>query len=265
MNSSKVFKKPGSFIPEKIIASKKELSGWRSVTIPDERKDEASAAGSGHNHFQRRYPADKHEFARIDRHEYPESAHKTDFSSPEAPSTGEDGRGSSGPEDEPSGSPVEPPDLERLQEEAYNTGLRDGLKMADEDFGSSAKALFMACEQINTLRETVLNNSMGEMEDLVLAIAEKIIRHSVTEQDRTIVDTVEEAIRQAVKSDELIAIIKSKSKEFIDSLSGLENIVVQANPAIERGGCSIDSSTSMVDATIAGQLHIIEEKIKGKT
>ena len=131
----------------------------------------------------------------------------------------------------------------------------------------------MACEQIGTLRETILNNSMAEMQNLVLIIAEKIIRHSVTEQDRTIVDTVEEAIHQAVKSDEFLiqvnpddlAVIKAKSKEFIGSLSGLENIVIQANSSIERGGCTIDSSTSTVDATIAGQLKIIEDKIKGKT
>jgi flagellar assembly protein FliH len=163
-------------------------------------------------------------------------------------------------------------DLERALEEAYNKGLKDGFKMAEEDFGSSTKALIVACEQISTLRETILNNSMAEMQNLVLTIAEKIIRHSVTEQDRTIADTVEEAIRLAVKSDEFLiqvnpadlAVIKAKSKEFLSSLSGCENIVVQANPAIERGGCKIDSSTSTVDATLAGQLQIIEDKIKGK-
>ena len=177
------------------------------------------------------------------------------------------------PEDNPASAPFKHQELEQLQEEAYKKGIQEGLQIAKEDLGSSVKALVMACEQVNTLRQTILNNSMNEMEDLVLIIAEKIIRHSVTEQDRTIVDTVEEAIRQAVKSDELIielnpadlSVIKAKSKEFIDSLSGLENIVVRANPAIERGGCTIDSSTSTVDATMAGQLRIIEEKIKGKT
>ena len=255
MNSSKVYKKPGSFIPEKIISTKKELSGWKTVTIPVGKRE-------------------KHFVSGADTYEYPESVYKSDFSTPEtAPKTGDES-GTSDPENDLSISPLlKPPDLERLREEAYNQGLSDGLKMAEEDFGSSTKALAMACEQVNTLRETILNNSMDEMENLVLAIAARIIRHSVTEQDRTIIDTVTDAIRQAVKSDELIievnpadfAVIKAKSKEFIDAISGLENVVVQANPAIERGGCSIDSSTSMVDATIAGQLRIIEEKIKGKT
>jgi flagellar assembly protein FliH len=254
MSSSKVFKKIGTFIPEKIIPTKKELPEWKSVTIPAGKKNERFVSG-------------------IDKIDYPESVYKTDFSSPEANPKAGDDPGSSIPENNLPTSPLEPSDLERLREEAYNQGLRDGMKMAEEDFGSSTKALVMACEQVNSLRETVLNNSMDEMENLVLAIAEKIIRHSVTEQNRTIVDTVAEAIRQAVKSDELVihvnpadfAVIKAKSKEFIDAISGLENVVVQADPAIEQGGCSIDSSTSTVDATIAGQLRMIEEKIKGKT
>ena len=254
MSSSKVFKKTGSFIPEKIISTKKELPGWKSVTIPAGKKDEHFVSG-------------------INKFDYPESVYKTDFSSPEATLKAGDEPESSTPENNLPILPLERQDLERLREEAYNKGLSDGLKMAEEDFGSSTKALVMACEQVNSLRETVLNNSMDEMENLVLVIAEKIIRHSVTEQDRTIVDTVAEAIRQSVKSDELVihvnpadfAVIKSKSKEFIDAISGLENVVVQADPAIEQGGCSIDSSTSTVDATIAGQLRMIEEKIKGKT
>ncbi len=271
MSSSKVYKKPGSFIPEKIISTKNELPGWKSVTIPAENTDDVSSVGST---FKRRHPAEKHFVSGTDTNKHPESVYKSNFPTPEASLNAGDEPGMSDPENDLSISPVlKPPDLEKLREEAYNQGLSDGLKIAEEDFGSSAKALVMACEQVNTLRETVLNNSMAEMENLVLVIAAKIIRHSVTEQDRTIVDTVADAIRQAVKSDELVievnpadlAVIKAKSKDFIDAISGLENIVVQGNPAIEQGGCSIDSSTSMVDATIAGQLRIIEEKIKGKT
>jgi flagellar assembly protein FliH len=269
MSSSKVFKKPNSFVPEKIISTKKGPSGWNSVTIPAGKKDGSSSVGSEFNPIRHRHPADKHFVSGIGNE--PDSVYQTDFTTPEA--TLNAGDGPSPLEDDLSSTPLEGPDLERLREEAYDKGLKDGLIMAEEDFGSSTKALVMACELVNSLRETVLNNSMDEMENLVLAIAEKIIRHSVTEQDRTIADTVAEAIRQAVKSDELVihvnpadlAVIKAKSKEFIDAISGLENVVIQADPAIERGGCSIDSSTSTVDATIAGQLRIIEEKIKGKT
>ena len=253
MSSSNVSNKPNLFIPEKILSPKKDRQpGWKSAVIPVEKVNNAALVESVYSPVPQHHPPDEQNISEAERDESPASSQ---------------------PENDPARAPVDPRERERLQEEAYNKGLKDGLRIAEEDLGSSVKALSMACEQVNTLRQTVLNNSMNEMEDLVLVIAEKIIRHSVTEQDRTIVDTIEEAIRQAVKSDELIievnpadlAVIKAKSKEFVDSLSGLENIVVRANPAIEQGGCMIDSSTSTVDATMASQLRIIEEKIKGKT
>jgi flagellar assembly protein FliH len=273
MSSSKVFKRTSSFIPEKIFSQRKKAgSGWKSVAIPI---GEALVPDSEHDHSRRHHSSDVHDFSGTQNGEGAESAHKLDFSAPDASLMAQRDKESSALDDNPliSFEDEQQRDLEMALEEAYNKGLRDALKRAEEDFGSSTKALVLACEQINSIRETILNNSMAEMQNLVLVIAEKIIRHSVTEQDRTIVDTIEEAIHCAVKSDEFLiqvnpadlAVIKAKSKEFIGSISGLENIVVQANPSIERGGCRIDSSTSTVDATLAGQLQIIEDKIKGKT
>jgi flagellar assembly protein FliH len=253
MSSSKILKNSNFFIPEKILSPNRDQQpGWKSAAIPVEKVNNASREESVYSPVLQHHYPDEQDISGLEKNESPELSH---------------------PENDPASSPLKTQELDRLQEEAYNRGMRDGLKIAEEDLGSSVKALVMACEQVNMLRQTILNNSMNEMEDLVLIIAEKIIRHSVTEQDRTIVDTVEEAIRQAVRSDELIieinpadlSVIRAKSKELIDSLSGLENIVVRANPAIERGGCTIDSSTSTVDATMASQLRIIEEKIKGKT
>jgi flagellar assembly protein FliH len=267
MNSSKVFKKTSSFIPEKIISQRKKAdSGWKTEAIPVEQVRDHTLSGNAPQRQAISFPG--HDFPGSEKEGGLESPGKMDFSAPDSSTVAHRDTEPSGADDEEQGW-----NLDRIREVAYEKGLKDGLRMAEEDFGSSAKALALACENINTLRETILNNSMADMQNLVLIIAEKIIRHSVTEQDRTIADTVAEAIQHAVKSDEFLIqvnpadldIIKSKSKEFIGSISGLENIVVQANPAIERGGCRIDSSTSTVDATIAGQLRIIEDNIKGKT
>ncbi len=163
-----------------------------------------------------------------------------------------------------------PVDIESIAEEFYNKGIQDCMHNMEEDYGSTTKALMTACEEINQVRETILNNSMKEMQDLVFAIAEKIIRFSITEQDTTIQKTVEDAIRSAVKSDEFVIqvnpddfqTINSKSAELINSLSGLENIVFKADPTVERGGCKVESSNCTVDASIDIQLEMIKDKIK---
>ena len=242
--------RPNTFIPEKIVSLQNTTpSGWRSVTVP------ADGQNTAKNHFER----------------YRQGAAGILQRGPDPEAETEQDAERSGEEASAPASGIKAEDIEILCKKAYDDGMRDGLEMADEDFGSSAKALLIACEQLNTIRETILNNSMEEMQNLVLTIAERFIRHSVTVQNDTLIATVEEAIRQSVKSDELtievnpadLEVIKSRTREFIDSLSGLENITMQTNPAIERGGCRIDSSTSTVDATITSQLRIIEKALKG--
>ncbi|MEE4165778.1 MAG: FliH/SctL family protein, partial [Desulfocapsaceae bacterium] len=162
--------------------------------------------------------------------------------------------------------------IEELQKEAYDAGLKQGVKQAQTDFGSAQTALTLLCDQLSTIRETILKNSKDEMVELVIALSEKIIRHSVTEQHQTIVDTVDSAIHQAVKSSEFyiyvhpedLSIIQDHTQSFISGLNGLENIVVKADPGIERGGCRIESDNSTVDATIGSQFAVLKDSIREK-
>ncbi len=93
-------------------------------------------------------------------------------------------------------------EAEKQASEAYQQGFIAGMDKAEEDYGRAAKALLLACQQLDTLRATIIGNSSKELLDFSLAIAERILRLSVREQDHTIVATIEEALRRAVKSDE---------------------------------------------------------------
>lgn len=164
------------------------------------------------------------------------------------------------------------PDIESIQSEAYNAGVEQGLKQADADFGSTLAALTLVCDQLSAIRETILKNSKTEMVELVLALSEKIIRHSVTEQNQTIIDTVESAIHQAVKSSEFyiylhpddMLSVQDRTQKFIAGLNGLDNIVVKADPTIERGGCKVESENCTVDATISSQFKVLQETLRKK-
>jgi len=160
-------------------------------------------------------------------------------------------------------------EVDRLVAEAYENGVTEGLQRAEQDFGSATAALVLICQQLDTLRETVIQNSVGEIQDLVIAIAEKIIRQSVQEQSQTIVDTVEESIQKAVKSGEFYiyvhpddyTVIAAKADEFIAGMNGLNNIVVKKDTSVGRGGCRVESDNCTVDGTITSQLEIIREHL----
>ena len=177
----------------------------------------------------------------------------------------------------PPARPAPPPppgipqkEVDRLVAEAYEKGVADGMLRSEEDFGTAAASLLVACQQIDTLRETVIHNSVGEIRELVVAIAEKIIRHSVEQQDTTILLTVEEAIDRAVKSGEYIIYVHpddyqrvlDKAPDFVSAINGLNNIVVKRDPKIGRGGCLLESDNCTVDATISSQLDVIHREME---
>ena len=166
--------------------------------------------------------------------------------------------------------PAEPDfDLEAIRNEAFASGVDVGRKEAEEDFENGINTLLSICNELDKLRETILKNSIPEMKELVLDISEKIIRHSITEQDETIIATIRSAIKLAVKSDEIqiqinpedLKCIELKKQEIIDSISGLENIVLQSDSTIERGGCKLESSSCTVDATLSNQIKVIRDNV----
>lgn len=79
-------------------------------------------------------------------------------------------------------------------------------------------------------------------------------------------------IHQAVKSSEFyiylhpddMVSVQDRAQKFIAGLNGLDNIVVKADPTIERGGCKVESENCTVDATISSQFKVLQESLRKK-
>jgi len=172
------------------------------------------------------------------------------------------------PEDQTNVMPLA--EAEEKIETAYSLGIKEGIEKAENDFGGATRSLLNACQQLETLRETLIINSGAELQDFALIIAERIIRHSLHEQKKTIVATIEEALQRAVKSDEFYIYINpddyetviEKSDEFIAGISGLNNVVIKKDPTIETGGAKIESENCTIDATVASQFEMIRDAIQ---
>jgi flagellar assembly protein FliH len=173
----------------------------------------------------------------------------------------------------------QPVDLEKYMEltiakekiaEAFHKGLQTAKDKVEQDLVDASKALFIACQQLDTVRETIINNSREELQEFALSIADKIVRISVREQDHTIIATIEEALHRAVKSDEFTVYINpddydtvaKRSTAMIAGLTGLNNIIIKKDTSVERGGAKIESENCTIDATIASQIDVIREEVK---
>ncbi len=159
---------------------------------------------------------------------------------------------------------------EKQVEEAYQKGLQEGIAKVEKEFAATTRALLNSCQQLDTIRETIINNSSEELQNLALAIAERILRISIREQDDTLLLTIEEALQRAVKSDEFTVYIHPEdydavaknAEDIVAGLTGLNKIVIKKDGSLERGGAKIESDNCTVDATIVSQLEIIREELK---
>ena len=255
MNLSKVYQNTPSFVPEQILP--------RQEHSPEQVWQETTAVSSAQHNHQESFVPDKTDGHPIIAAKQPSLSQQQTATannlSPEQVAKSEEKK-------------AEAPaiDLEQVRQKAYAEGVIEGRRLVDEYFGTCAKSMLQASKQLDHLHETILQNNTRKMHLLVMDIAEKIIRHSLQKQSDTILATIEEAIRLAVKSEEFeirvnpedLEVIKQKKKELIDEISGLNNIVLKADRAIERGGCLLESVNCTVDATITSQLQMIDEALQ---
>ncbi len=272
MSLSRYYKNAPSFHPEELVKQEdKATPGWS----PDPRKDQrpfqtqpvpppakAQTTLAGDESVIRQHPPT----------ESPTAGNTSPINHPPPDSANDNGTAPPPPESVDLSNYLHRVEAEKQASKAYQQGLKEGMDKAEEDFGRTARALFLACQQLDTLRATIIGNSSGELLDFSLAIADRILRLSVREQDHTIVATIEEALRRAVKSDEFTILLHpddydtliAKSTEIVAGLSGLNNIVVRKDLSVERGGALIESDNCTLDATIASQFEMIREEVKNK-
>ena len=169
---------------------------------------------------------------------------------------------------------LDPAEVEQLVFDAYQrgrqAGVTEGREQVKNDFEAAITVVLNIGQELDSLRQTILENSRDELQALALAIAEKVTRRSVREQSETISRTVEEAIHLAISSEEITVLINpadyqtimDKSDELKAGVTGLRTLAIRADETIERGGCRLESDNCIVDATMAGQLADIALRLQ---
>lgn len=173
-----------------------------------------------------------------------------------------------------------PPKIEMTEDEfnqrindAFNSGLQDGKNLAERGLINVFKALRTASESLHDLREKVLREAEDELIHLVMMVARKVVMQEVS-QDRTILSTMVQAALENVSKREEVT-VRISPQDYALVISGhaeclkkellCDRLQLKADPAIEMGGCQIDTEMGTIDATIDAQLeeiyrHLLEQK-----
>ena len=157
----------------------------------------------------------------------------------------------------------------REVEEAYARGRREGLENAEQQLATTTQALATALEEVSRLRESLARNSRQDMLRLVMAVAEQVIRREVTADPDVVLHIIEHALQSSVRADHYririnpadLEHVTEKKPLFLASISGLKNLIIEADAAVSPGGCRVDSDLGDVDATIETQLAAIRQAL----
>ncbi|MDR1867166.1 MAG: flagellar assembly protein FliH [Treponema sp.] len=124
-------------------------------------------------------------------------------------------------------------------------------------------------ERAQEERAEILSETEGQIVDLVLLIARKIIKIISESQRDIIISNVIEALRK-VKSRSTVNIrvniadlklTTDHTREFIALMEGVKDIHILEDSSVDPGGCIIETDLGEVDARISSQLSELESKI----
>lgn len=160
-----------------------------------------------------------------------------------------------------------PIDIEALKLEAYNQGKADLAAEWLMEFQQTISAFAEGCRKIDSQRKKMLNQSRGDLINLIILLSEKILAQELATPRNIIAATLQAALEQAIESEEYyvtvhpedLAFAEAKAPEVVAAVRGLERLVFKTDDSMTRGGCLLESSASTVDATIETQLAAMKE------
>ncbi len=231
MSSSRIFKGDPLFTPTTLVQ--------RSIALPMGEADLAAMGADG--------PADE-EFTQDDQ------GAERDGGSPEQQSTR-------------AAEPATALDLQALRDEAYNQGMADMAAQHKANFQSAIEAFAATCQKLDSQRKALLEQSRGDMINLIIAVTRKIIGQELATPRNLIAVTLQAALESAIDSEEYyvtlhpddLAFAEQQAPEIISSIRGLERLVFKTDSSISRGGCLLESAVCSADATIETQIESLRE------
>ena len=170
----------------------------------------------------------------------------------------------------PQAAPEPPPELaeelkRKLFEQGYEQGQRVGQELAEKKFEPSLVHFEQVIEDLGALRRKIIQRSEGDIVDLALEIAQKVIQQELTLNRDILADMIRTALSDFGAKDEITIrmgpedhrILKSATSKILEGSEGIENIALQVDESIAEGGCVIETHFGNVDLRIDKQLEEI--------
>lgn len=155
-----------------------------------------------------------------------------------------------------------------IRDNAAQEGYKSGIESAKKDIEQLKVSLGNFMTSKNEMFEFIAPNIL----EISLDIARKIIKKEISQNPDVILETILDVLKTISKEEPKVTlkvnpaqieITKENILSLKDSIGLDAKTNVIADDTIEIGGCIIQTSNGIVDATLDTQLEIIKEAFKG--
>lgn len=157
-------------------------------------------------------------------------------------------------------------------EEGWHQGRQEGLQEYQQLITEYHRQSQERLGQINEIHQRIYEESEQELVGLAVQIAQKLVCRQLDLDPGTVVDIVRTACQQARECERVIIYtapaqlesLKSRREEIENQLYRAQKIDFIADPAIELGGCRLETEHGYIDATIDTMLEQIKSVLRGQ-
>ncbi|MCQ2789840.1 MAG: hypothetical protein MJ229_05625 [bacterium] len=155
-----------------------------------------------------------------------------------------------------------------IKENAKKEGYEAGLQQAQADV-SELKSII---NNFVDAKEEVFERIAPDLLEISVEIAKKIVKKEIDEDPQLLLNSILEVLKTLSPEESKITIIVNPSQvelakiavpEITNELGLHARLTINSDDTIEIGGCIIQTSNGIVDATINTQLEIVKEAFKG--
>lgn len=161
-------------------------------------------------------------------------------------------------------------EIQVVKNQAISEAQTQGLKKGEDEIKRLVTLLQTVTSQIVDEKNKILTSLEGDLVDLTLLIAGKVVKSITESYKRVVYDNVVAAISKLkIKSDIIVKVspndlptIQKYKSNLLSEINGIENLQFMEDPSIDAGGCVIISDFGSIDAKISSQLAEIEEQVR---
>ncbi len=155
------------------------------------------------------------------------------------------------------------------EEEGTQRGIQQGLTEAKEQTARILSDLASMAAEANRQLQELFNDQEAEMRTFVADIVSRIVLEKVEEDDEIVLRTVKKCLEGASDRQRIRILISAADEEavrehcddFRHAFDDVEEISIETDPRVGRGGAMVETGYGSVDGRIDRQLGIVEETL----